>query len=215
MDDQSQTADRWQPGLSLEVIKRLTAAWESGHSLDDVRGHGAQAAGGRAPEQPVRLNPIQFARLFSGQKITPRNIQRAVRLGLVSIDGVTIVVKSPKFLRIGIELTRLGIGVDEILDEFEELQTVTDTIAARFTKVFEHNMWDPFAAAGLPADQVGQLTESLQRLSAVAEDVVQNALRDALRRQAGDFLAAQASRFDDAKTRAELTALARAAGFSA
>lgn len=155
----------------------------------------------QAAEQPVRLNLLQFARLFSGQKITPRNIQRAARMGLVAVDGVTIVVKSPKFLHIGIELTRLGIGIDEILDEFEELQTMTDVIAARFTKVFEHNMWDPFVAAGLPAERVSQLAESLQRLSALAEDVVQDALRDALRRQANEFLAAQAPRPDDARTR--------------
>ncbi len=166
MDDDSLMAQLQQQGLSLE------GTW--------------------APEQPVRLDPIQFARLFSGQKMTLRNIRRAVRMGLVAVDGASIVVKSPKFLEIGIELTRLGIGIDEILDEFEELQAMTDAIAERFTRVFEHNMWEPFVAAGLPADQAGQLTESLQRLTALAEDVVQSALRDALRRQATDFLAAQA-----------------------
>lgn len=175
---------------------------------------GTQVASAWAAEQPVHLNPIQFARMFSRQRITPRIVQRAVHMGLVAVDGVSIVVKSPKFLQIGTELTRLGIGMDEILDEFEELQSVTDTIAERFTKVFEHHLWDPFVAAGLPADEVSQLTESLQRLTGIAEDVVQNALREALRRQAGNFLATQASRFDDAKTRDGVRALADAAGLT-
>jgi hypothetical protein len=80
----------------------------------------------------------------------------------------------------------------------ETLQSTADSIAGRFTRVFERHMWNPFVEAGLPADQVRPLTESLQRLSALAEDVMEVTLRDALRRKAGDFLAEQASRLDEA-----------------
>ena len=73
-------------------------------------------------------------------------------------------------------------------------------------------MWKPFVEAGLPADQVRPLTESLQRLSALAEDVMEVTLRDALRRKAGDFLAEQASRLDEAGVLDGLRPLARAAG---
>jgi hypothetical protein len=73
-------------------------------------------------------------------------------------------------------------------------------------------MWEPFVAAGLPADQIRPLTESLQRLSALAEAVVNAVLRDALRRQAGEFLAQQAQRMNSADVRDELRPLARAAG---
>ena len=51
----------------------------------------------------------------------------------------------------------------------EALQDMADSIAGRFTAVFERNMWEPFVAAGLPADQIRPLTESLQRLSTLAE----------------------------------------------
>lgn len=207
-------AELQEQGFSLEGIKRLIEAWESGRSLDEVLGLEAQVASAWAAEEPVRLRPAEFARLFSGQKFTPRVIRRAMRMGLVALDGATIVVRSPKFLQIGTELTRLGIPVDEILDEFEALQTMTDAIAQRFTKVFEHHMWDPFVDAGMPADRVGPLTESLQQLAALGEDVVGNALRHALRRQAGAFLAAQASRLEDADSRAELRSLAEAAGLT-
>ena len=54
--------------------------------------------------------------------------------------------------------------------------------------------------------------ESLQRLSTLAEAVVDVALRDALRRKAGEFLAQQAPRLDSAGLRDELRPLARAAG---
>src|SRR5580700_4098401 len=94
----------------------------------------------------------------------------------------------------------------------ETLQSTADSIAGRFTRVFERHMWNPFVAAGLPADQVRPLTQSLQRLSALAEEVVDVVLREALRRKAGEFLAQQAPRLDSADVRDELRPLARAAG---
>ena len=201
-----------QEGFSLASIKRLTDAWESGRGLDDVLGLEAQVSSTWAGEEPVRLKPAQFARLFSGQKVTPSVIRRARRLGLVSMDGLDIVVRNPKFLEIGTELTRIGIPVSEILDEFEVLQSMTDSIAERFTGVFERHMWDPFVAAGLPGDQIRPLTQALQRLSTLAESVVEVALSEALRRKASEFLAGQASRLDEAGVRDGLRPAARAAG---
>jgi hypothetical protein len=133
-------------------------------------------------------------------------------MGLVGFDGISVTVKSPKLLAIGLELVRAGIPVNETMDELDALQGMADVIAGRFTAVFERNMWEPFVAAGLPAEQIRPLTESLQRLSALAEAVVSAVLRDALRRKAGEFLAQQARRLDSADVRDELRPLARAAG---
>lgn len=201
-----------EQGFSLASIKRLTEAWESGRGLDDILGLEAQVAATWAPETPVRLKLAQFKELFTGQHITPAIIRRAVRMRLIGFDGTAVTVKSPKMLEIGLELARSGIPVSEALDELEALQAAADSIAERFTKLFERNMWAPFVSAGLPAGQVRPLTESLQHLSALAESVVDAALRDALRRKAGEFLAQQAARLDEAEIRDELRPLARAAG---
>jgi len=133
-------------------------------------------------------------------------------MGLVGFDGISVTVKSPKLLAIGLELVRAGIPVKEMMDELEALQGMADSIAGRFTAVFERNMWQPFVAAGLPADQIRPLTESLQRLSTLAEAVMDAVLRGALRRKAGEFLAQQAPCLDSAGVRDELRPLARAAG---
>jgi DNA-binding transcriptional MerR regulator len=199
-------------GFSLASIKRLTEAWENGRGLDDVLGLETQVAATWAPEKPIRLEPGQWAELFSGQEVTPHIIQRALGMGLVAFDGAHIVVTSPRFLEIGSELARSGIPVDEILDELDALRSITDSIAERFVTVFERHMWAPFVQAGLPADEIRPLAESLQRLSTLAEAVVDVALRDALRRKAGDFLAEQASRLDEAGALDGLRPLARAAG---
>ena len=201
-----------EQGFSLASIKRLTDAWESGRGLADILGLETQVAAVWAPEQPTRLKLSEFKELFAGQAITPAVIQRAIHMGLVGFDGIFVTVKSPKLLAIGLELVRAGIPVKETMDELETLQGMADSIAGRFTTVFERNMWEPFVAAGLPADQIRPLTESLQRLSALAEEVVNAVLRDALRRKAGEFLAQQAPRMDSADVRDELRPLARAAG---
>lgn len=201
-----------EQGFSLASIKRLTDAWESGRGLEDVLGLETQVAAVWAAEPPVRLKLGEFRELFAGQPITPAVIRRAMRMGLVGFDGIWVTVNSPKLLEIGLELVRAGLPVTEMMDEMEALQGVADSIAGRFTAVFERNMWEPFVAAGLPAEQIRPLTESLQRLSALAEAVVDAVLRDALRRRAGEFLAQQASRLDSADVRDELRPLARAAG---
>lgn len=200
-----------EQGFSLASIKQLTDAWESGRSLDDILGLERQVAAVWEPEPPARLKLSEFKELFLGQAITPAIIQRAIRMGLVSFDGMSVMVKSPKLLAIGLELVRAGIPVKETMDELEALQGMADSIAERFTGVFERNMWEPFVAAGLPAGQIGSLAESLRRLSALAEAVVNAVLRDALRRKAGDFLAKQAPRLDSAGIRDELRPLTRAA----
>jgi len=200
-----------EQGFSLASIKQLTDAWESGRGLDDILGLETQVAAIWAPEPPARLKLSEFRELFGGQRITPAVISRAVRMGLVGFDGASISVKSPKLLAVGIELVRAGIPVKEMMDELEALQGIADSIAGRFTAVFERNMWEPFVAAGLPADQIQQLTQSLQRLSALAEAVIDVVLRDALRRQAGEFLAQQATRLDNADIPEQLRPLARAA----
>jgi DNA-binding transcriptional MerR regulator len=205
-------ADLQEQGFSLASIKRLTDAWESGRSLDDVLGLETQVASVWAREEPVRLGLREFRQRFPGQKVTPAIIARAIRMGLISIDGAGIMVRKPGFLRIGSELARQGIPATEALDELDALQSVANGIAERFTRVFERHMWRDFVQAGMPSEQIAPLTDSLGRLSALAEDVTGLVLRDALRRKASEFLAEQASHLDQADALDDLRPQARAAG---
>jgi DNA-binding transcriptional MerR regulator len=205
-------ADLQEQGFSLASIKRLTEAWQSGRSLDDVLGLETQVASVWAREEPARLGLREFRELFAGQKVTPALITRAIRMGLISIDGTSVVVRNPSFLRIGSELARQGIPAAEILDELRALQTAADSIAERFTRVFERHMWQDFVRAGMPSEQIAPLTQSLSRLSALAEDVTGLVLREALRHKASEFLAEQATNLDEAGALEGLRPQARAAG---
>jgi DNA-binding transcriptional MerR regulator len=205
-------ADLQEQGFSLASIKRLTDAWESGRSLDDVLGLETQVASVWAREEPVRLGLREFRERFSGQKVTPAILTRAIRMGLISLDGASVVVRKPGFLRIGSALARQGVPAAEALDELQALQAAADTIAERFPRLFERHMWHDFVQAGMPSEQIAPLTESLGQLSALAEDVTGLVLRDALRRKASEFLADQAARLDQAGVPDGLRPQARAAG---
>jgi hypothetical protein len=118
-------------------------------------------------------------------------------MDLVAIEDGEILVRSPKLLEIGAELARTGVPVDEALDELEVLQGLASSIADRFTRVFERNMWSKFVEDGLPASDVQSLTSSVQRLGALAEGVVEVTLRHALRRRAAQFFVEQAARLEN------------------
>ncbi len=121
-------------------------------------------------------------------------LRRAIKLGLLQPEGRGFRVASPKFLETGVELVKLGIPIDAVLDEYERLTQTTADIAARFTELFEQHLWQPFAEAGMPPEQIGQLTATLERLGPLAESVVALTLRHALQQQAAAFIAKQAAR---------------------
>jgi DNA-binding transcriptional MerR regulator len=185
-------------GFSLASIKRLIDAWQDGRGLADVLGLEAQVGAAWRPEAPLRLDPEGYAALFGDQVISAENFQRAAAMGLVEMVDGEVVVASPRLLEIGAELARGGVPVDEALDELQALEGLADEIAERFTGVFERNAWSTFVDAGFPPDEVRGLAASLQRLSVLAEDVVEVALRAALRRKADAFLVAQATRLEAA-----------------
>lgn len=199
-------------GFSLAGIRRLVEAWETGRGLDAVLGLEAQIAATWGDEEPLRVSPGELAARFPDGEISPDVIQRTVSLGLAGVDGDHIVINSPRFLEIGSELARMGLPIDEIIDEYERLQAATSGVAERFTQLFERHLWAPLVESGLPGGEVRRLTEGLQRLSALAAGVVTLALRQSLKRAASTFLATQAEEFQSAGVLDTIRPLAAAAG---
>jgi DNA-binding transcriptional MerR regulator len=198
-------------GFSLASIGRLVEAWEQGRSLDDLLGLEAQIISTWAAEEPVVLGIDELVARLPEGALPPDALARAAELRLIELRGDQVAVQ-PGFLDIGTELARLGIPIDEILDEHARLQQATAAIAERFTRLFERHLWEPFLERGLPADEVRRLTEVLQRLSALAEGVVVVALRASLQRAAASFLATQAERLDEAGLLDAVRPLVTAAG---
>jgi DNA-binding transcriptional MerR regulator len=179
-------------GFSLAAIKDLVDSWEAGRDLADVLGL-EQRAATWAAEEPARLGLRELRRRLPRGTLSPAVLRRAIGLGLLQPEGRGFHVASPKLLETGAELVRLGVPIDAVLDEYEQLTQTTADIAARFTELFERHLWQPFAEAGMPPEQIGQLTATLERLGPLAESIVALTLRHALQQQAAAFIAKQAA----------------------
>jgi DNA-binding transcriptional MerR regulator len=208
-------AELQEKGFSLASIGGLVDAWEAGQGLNDVLGLEAQVAVTWGEEEALLLRPEELAARFPGGALPADVIERTLRMGLISIEGDRVVVKNPRMLEVGSELAELGVPLGPIIDDLEALQEVLDQVAVRFTRLFEEHLWAPFVEAGLPGGDLPELTTNLQHLSRLAESVVANVLRQALKKAASEFLAEQAGVLNEAGLTEQLRPLAIAAGLDA
>jgi DNA-binding transcriptional MerR regulator len=178
-------------GFSLAAIRDLVARWERGATLSDVLGLEEQLAG--PSEEPLVLDPARFAALFPSGVVDAALARRAVELGLVELRGADVVVRRPRFLRIGQELVALGVPMEETLDEYAQLKEQADEIAGRFADLFERRFWRPAQEEGLSQERVVELTATLARLRSLATSIVEATVAEAIDRVATDRLAEQAA----------------------
>ena len=173
-----------QRGFSLAAIMALVDTWERGATLGDVLGLEEQLAG--PLEEPLVLDAAGFAALFPSGRVDPKLARRAMELGIVELRSGDVVVRRPRFLRVGQELVDLGVPVEEVLEEYAHLKGAADEIAARFAGLFERRFWQPAQAEGLDEARMAELTATLARLRSLASSVVEAAVADALERAAAD-----------------------------
>lgn len=171
-------------GFSLAAIGALVDTWERGATLGEVLGLEEQLAG--PVEEPLVLDAAGFAALFPSGEVDAEVARRAIELGIVEVRGREVVVRRPKFLRVGQELVSLGVPVAEVLEEYAHLRGAADEIAARFAELFERRFWRPAQEEGLDDARMAELTATLARLRALASSVVEAAVGDALERAAAD-----------------------------
>ena len=126
--------------------------------------------------------------------ITQEDIQRAVRIGLVELDGAELSIPNGGFFDLGAAVARMGISVSEILDEHEALMISVNGIAKRFRKVFQRQFWEPYVAKGMPAEEMSSLAAAVSQLTGLATSVVTAELHERFAAFAEQYLALAQSR---------------------
>jgi DNA-binding transcriptional MerR regulator len=181
-----------EQGYSLAGIQSLVETWEAGRSLDDLLGLEGKLPGLSVPPDVRDLAPEEVLAAFPESAITPASLQRSVELGLLEMteDGKFRV--HPQFLEVGAALARMGIPIDELLDEQAALDRTMDVVADRFARLFERHIWREFVEAGMPAERLPEMNSQLLQLSQLARTVVDEALQRALGRASEVFVAAEA-----------------------
>ena len=174
-------------GFSLAAIKETLDHWTEGRSLAHLLGVSQIAPS--LERKPLRLSPEEFAERFAGVDITQEDIQRAVRIGLVELDGTDLSIPNESFIDLGAGVARLGIPVSEILDEHEALTISVNGIAERFREVFQRHFWEPFVSKGMPAEEMPFLTTAVSQLTELATSVVTAELHERFAAFAEQYLA--------------------------
>jgi len=169
-----------EQGYSLAGIAGLIEAWERGRSLADVLGFEQALTAPWTDEEPQVVSPAHLFELFPGSATRPDLILRAVELGLLEPCGAEVRIPSPRLVHAGAELVAVGIPLEAALDEVAALREDLDRVAGRLVHLFEDHIWEPFAAAGMPAEELPRVTDALNRIRPLAAATVQAVLARAM-----------------------------------
>jgi DNA-binding transcriptional MerR regulator len=182
-------------GFSLAAIQCLLEAWDQGRGLNEVLGFEEALNAPWSDETPARVSVERLMEMFPEGLEDPSLLDRSMALGLVTVVGDEFEAPSPILLKVGAELVAAGIPLAAVLDEYERLVADADRIAGRFVELFESNVWEPFAAAGMPPERLGAVTEALQRSRPMASMAMDAALAHAMERAVAASAARQVARF--------------------
>ena len=88
-----------------------------------------------------------------------------------------------------------GIPLAAALDEHTLLAADLRRIARRMVRMFEAEVWEPYVAAGLPADRLPAVTGALQEVRATTASAVLTVLARAMEDAVAASTAKQVARF--------------------
>ena len=81
---------------------------------------------------------------------------------------VTSRFRVPALLSAAEEVVKRGVSLAHALDMIESVERHARAVAREFIKLFMDDVWKPFADAGMPAAQWGELTDSIEHVRPLA-----------------------------------------------
>ena len=174
-------------GYSLAAIGELIGAWEENRTLGDVLGF-EEALAAFKIEQPQVFTAEELRELFPTDDAA-EGLRRAVELGILVPTGDELVAPVPSLLSVGAELVSAGVPLAPVLDASAEVQGAAAGLADVFVRLFLDTVWQPFADAGEPPEQLPEITEALNRLRSLWAPAVLGALAHALQRRVDEATA--------------------------
>lgn len=179
-------------GFSLAGIAELIKAWEQGRSLADLLGFEQVLTAPWTDEEPEVWTLLDLLQVFPDAVERPELGIRAIDLGLIVPQEDGFLVPSPSLLRAGADLVAVGVPLADTQDALAALRSDMSRIAARLVGMFERYIWKPYVDAGMPAELLPQVTESLRRMRPLAAITVQATLAQAMERATAASTAASA-----------------------
>ena len=200
-----------EQGFSLSAIGSLLQAWEAGRGLAEVLGFEQVLTAPWSEEAPEVVSADELLELFPEAGKDPSLAARAVELGLLVPEGEAFRLPSPSLVRAGAELVDVGVPLAATQDEVAALRDDMARVAARFVALFERYVWEPFVAAGMPAERLPEVTDALRRLRPLAGIAVKATLAQAMEQAVAASTALQSGHSEPDGAYPELDAISEGA----
>jgi DNA-binding transcriptional MerR regulator len=172
-------------GYTFATISELLDAWSSGQDLSDIFGFDTALAAPWSDEEPTHHDETSLSAEVG--TFDAEDLEKAVRLGLISYDSTGLKVLSPRLLDAGRQLVEAGVPLTVVLGLAENLKVHLDAVARL---IFE--MFDEHIVRKEPESE--EITATLIQLRPLAKLAVDALLSLALTQQSTATLTARADR---------------------
>lgn len=163
-------SDLLERGHTLNGIGELLTAWERGSAVAEVIGLEQVLTESWSREEPVTLPYAELAGLF-GDRATAEDLDQAVALGYLSVDGDQVTHHSRRLLDATVALVRAGVPLRAVLATGRQLQTHLDSTATLFIDLVRRHVLDGLGRKPLPPGEVQRIADVVRRLRPVAGEV--------------------------------------------
>ena len=175
-------------GYSLANVAELIGAWEKGHDIGKLLGLEVALTSPWTDEKPQQISKAQLQELF-GAALTPDAMMKAVEIGVVRIDGDTIVVPSMKLLRAGALIAKEGVPLPELLDVVTRLRSTIDHVATELLELAMKYVFDRYGKGVLPpAEDAPRLAELIWQCRPLVMQAVDAEVAHAMEKAAEKFI---------------------------
>lgn len=163
-------------GYSIANIEELLNAWHAGKDLGGVLGLEHTASPNAEREAPEYMS-LKELRKGYGSQLTASAIRRVVQLKLLLPRGTGFVAPRPKMIRVGIELTRIGVPLNEILDILAEFTRQIDVVTRTVVDTL-----DGAPKRGSASTQIAHVAKTASELRSLLDQAITLELADSFRR---------------------------------
>lgn len=202
-------------GYTLSSIGELMEAWENGRDIAQLFGLETAVSSPWTDEAGGYFSLPKLVRMFGG-RFEPKWLMKATELGILRPEGARFYAPSPRMLRAGAELVKVGIPLDQMLDVVAKLRENVEVAADEMVLLVEQHIFDRFGPGLPPSEEVPALGETIWRLRPLVEVAVlaevARAMEKAATRHLGDRLAYVLDHLHDSKQTAVPAPATEAAG---
>ncbi|BBY35061.1 MerR family transcriptional regulator [Mycolicibacter minnesotensis] len=151
-------------GYTIAHVKEMIGAWEQGKDLGDILGLESAIAGTWTTERPETVARAEAERRIGDAPA----MQRLVQLGVIRLngaDGSLATITRPKLIDAFNEVRGYGIGIDKLIDLYEQTLPHIDAISQMLVRAgAEHVLTRLQPGAPLPPDtEIAELIGMLVR----------------------------------------------------